>query len=73
MRRFAYLLVASSALWSGCFIDTNGDDDHKTDEAISECHIDCDDDRTTCAAGCKNDTCSISCDDDRDTCYTDCK
>jgi hypothetical protein len=71
MRRFAYILVASTALSSGCFIDPDDDDDTDTN-VITECHIDCDDDRTTCAAGCKNNTCSLSCDDDRDACYTDC-
>jgi hypothetical protein len=71
MRRVAYLLVAGAALWSGCFIDT--DDDEETDaDAITECHVDCDDELTSCSAGCDSNTCSISCDDDRDECYTDC-
>jgi hypothetical protein len=71
MKKIASILMVSTALLAGCFITADDDDDTDTN-GVTSCHVDCDDDRTTCAAGCKDNSCGISCDKDRDTCYTDC-
>jgi hypothetical protein len=66
---FAFALCAPLVA-TGCFVDSDDDDDGVI--VPSACVTDCDDSHTECTTACTDDACVTQCNTVRDECKADC-